>query len=326
MTVTLVYNPEGEFYTYAPSVIVVGQTDHIWTCHNAIEGKIKDSIYYIQRIRGQVVESRPVLETGTEEAWDSFHVCDPSVISGEFAYNGEAYEYALFYVGDNVDASAQNQIGVAFAHGLSAQQWMKYPKPIIPYEGDQWGVGQPSAVSLGDGRVMLIYTKGHDGTITYQQELDLSDMDTGPVYLSEACSLTNLGLTGYNGKRNYLNNVGIVYDPARDRLYAAREQHPYPTSYSYYISASIQIVSVPAEHIFNGGGRWKVEGRIDEALTGLARNHNAGISRTAEGTLPDLDALQIFFVSSCGDSPNCQVAEWMYDLWEVAGTLNDYSQ
>ena len=41
-TVMCVYNPEGEFYTYVPSVIVVGETDHIWTCYHAIESQNKD--------------------------------------------------------------------------------------------------------------------------------------------------------------------------------------------------------------------------------------------------------------------------------------------
>jgi hypothetical protein len=325
-TIVSVYKPEGEFYAYAPSVISDGKIDHIWTCQNAVEGQIKDWIFYIHRKNGRVVESRPVLSPGEPGAWDSYHVCDPSVIAGKFSYNGETYAHALFYLGNNVNASRQNQIGVAFAHDLTTEQWVKYPDPIIVYEGEQWGVGQPTAVSLGGGRVLLVYTKGHDGTITYRQELDLSDMDAGPVYVNEPHSLANLGLTGHNGGRDYLNNVDIVYDPTRERFYAVREQHPYPTGHPNYIGANVQIVSIPEEFIFNGGGEWVVEGQIDEALTGLARNHNAGFSRTASGMLPDPNVLRVIFAGSCGDSPDCQVAEWTYGLWEVTKSLDDQSQ
>src|SRR5687767_7133656 len=101
-TIVSVYNPEGEFYAYAPSVISDGKTDHIWNCQNAVESQIKDWIFYIQRKNGQEVESRPVLWAGEAGAWDSYHVCAPSVIAGEFSYGGETYAYALFYLGNNV--------------------------------------------------------------------------------------------------------------------------------------------------------------------------------------------------------------------------------
>lgn len=325
-TIVNIYNPEGEFYAYAPSVISDGETDHIWTCHNAVEGQIKDWIFYTQRKNGQVTVSRPVLSPGEANTWDSFHVCDPSVIAGKFSYLGETYAYALFYLGNNVNASRQNQIGVAFANDLAAEQWVRYPDPIINYKGTQWGVGQPTAVSLGGGRVLIIYTKGHDGTVTYQQELDLSNMDSGPVYLNEPHSVTNLGLTGHNGSQDYLNNLDIVYDLTRERFYAVREQHPYPLGHPNYIGANVQLVSIPAENIFHGGGEWVVEGQIDEALTGMARNHNAGFIRTLGGTLPDPNVIQIIFTGSCGDSPNCHIPEWTYGLWKVTMFLDDQSK
>lgn len=325
-TIFGVYNPEGKFYTYAPSVISIGEMDHIWTCHNAVEGQIKDWIFYTQRKNGRVGESKPVLSPGEDGAWDSYHVCDPSVIMGKFSYGGETYAYALFYLGNNVNASRQNQIGVAFTHDLASQQWVKYPAPIVAYQGQQWGVGQPSAVSLGGGRVLLVYTEGTDRTAVYRQELDLSNMDAGPVYLNEPLPLTNLGLTGHDGSPDYLNNLDIVYDPGRERFFAVREQHPYPTGHPKYIGANVQIVSIAADYILNGGGEWVVEGQIDQALTGMARNHNAGFSREADGTMPDSNVLRIVFTGSCGDSPDCHAAEWTYDLWEVTMVLGDHSK
>ncbi|NPV68416.1 MAG: hypothetical protein HPY64_14835 [Anaerolineae bacterium] len=322
-TINEVYNPAGQFYTYAPSVMVDGEIERIWTCHNNVEGQIKDHIYYTERVGDAVVVSRSVLSAGPAGAWDSYHVCDPSVITGEFRYQGQAYSYALFYLGNDVDASLHNQIGVAFANDPATDSWVKYPTPVIAYDGHQWGVGQPSAISLGGGRVLLFYTKGHDATITFRQILDLSDMDSGPSYEGEAMSLTNLGLTGHNGRSDYLNNIDVVFVPQHDRFYVVREQHPYPRDYPNYIGQSLQLVSISAERIWRGGGRWTVEGEISPEITGLARNHNGGIARTPQGTLPDPAVLRIVFSDSCAASPECVQAEWTYDLWEAIGVLND---
>lgn len=316
-----IYNPAGQFYAYAPSVMLDGEIERIWTCHNAVEGQIKDHIYYTELVEDTVVVSRPVLAAGPAGAWDSYHVCDPSVIAGEFRYQDQAYTYALFYLGNDVDASLHNQIGVAFANDPATDSWVKYPFPIIAYDGRQWGVGQPSAISLGGGRVLLFYTKGHDATITFRQVLDLSNMDSGPLYEGETLSLPNLGLTGRNDRSDTLNNIDVVFAPQQDRFYAIREQHPYPRDYPNYIGQSLQLVSLPAERIWQGGGRWTVEGEIAPEITGLPRNHNGGIVRTPQGTLPEPTVLRVVFASSCAASPECIQAEWTYDLWEATGLL-----
>jgi hypothetical protein len=55
--------------------------------------------------------------SGGGTAWDSFHVCDPSVVRVDVTYGGTPYSYAMFYLGNDADCSCHNQIGVALLDG-----------------------------------------------------------------------------------------------------------------------------------------------------------------------------------------------------------------
>lgn len=178
-SVSEVYAPEDGFYTYAPSVVRDGNTDWIWTCHNDTFRVVKDHIYLTRVVDDVVIESRSVLEASPAPAWDSFHVCDPSVVAGKFAYQGDKYKLAMFYLGNDLDASAHNQIGVAFAND-PAGPWVKLPKPVVTSDRiDQWGVGQPTAVVMpgNPGKVLLGYTQGDTSTRAYSIEVDLRNAE-----------------------------------------------------------------------------------------------------------------------------------------------------
>ncbi|MCX7920441.1 MAG: hypothetical protein N3B21_00240 [Clostridia bacterium] len=324
-----VYNPAGKFYVYAPAAVKIGDTEHYWVCRNRDEGIIKDSIFYF--VRGQEQNAVEVLSPGSAGSWDSMHVCDPSVVAGEFTYNNKAYKYAMFYTGNDKDASLHNQIGVAFSEDLLT--WTKYSKPIVTFsQSDYWGVGQPSATSVERGRVLLFYTRGDSQkTATLRREINLgnitdsSDVENHPIKISEN-ELTTDGLTDFYGKPgDYLNNIDVAYDPKHDTFYAVREQHPYSLDEPSFIGVSLQIVSIPAANVWGGGGSWSVEGRIDPNLTGFKRNHNAAIEKTLYGSLPDSDKLRVVFSDSSLEgtleSPENERVEWSYDLWEVLSNI-----
>jgi hypothetical protein len=74
-----------------------------------------------------------VLRHSEPGCWDSFHVCDPSIVAGAFRYNGRRYSWALFYLGNDVDASRHNQVGVAFAND-PAGPWTRMARPIITHD------------------------------------------------------------------------------------------------------------------------------------------------------------------------------------------------
>lgn len=311
----------GRFYRYAPSALADGPREWCWACQNAQEGIIKDSIFLTKREGGVVKSNKPALTASAPGRWDSFHVCDPSVVGGRFRWAGQDYRYALLYLGNDVNASRHNQIGVAFAHSPDGP-WTRAPEPLVAHADDgTWGVGQPSAVCTDDkgGRVLLFYTRGdQEGTRTLCREVGLQDTGKG-FAVGPDVTLTSAGLTGTDGRPDILNDADFAYDPTRRRFYALREQHPNPRDYPTYIGASLQLVSLPAENARHGGV-WRVEGAITPVLTGQPRNHNGGLVRTLSGTLPDPRRVRVLFTSS-GAGPGVPVAEWTYDLWEITGRL-----
>lgn len=317
-SVRKIYDPPGRHYSYAPSAIMERKTERYWICQNQEDGVVRDSIFYLERAQGEIILSKPVLTAGAPGAWDSFHVCDPCVIAGQFRFNEIRYKYALFYLGNDVDASRHNQIGVAFANDLGGI-WIKYPQPIVTCADDHsWGVGQPSVTSLNrKGRLLLFYTLGsRTATRGLWREIDLSDMSR-PL-LGATHSVPNAGLTNINGRPDFINNFDVVYDPRRARFYAVREQHPYPQDHPSYIASSQQVVSISKADL-RSDGKWRVEGEITPALTGQPRNHNACIERTLYGTLPHHDSIRVVFAASCA---GCEGrAEWSYNLWEIKGKI-----
>jgi len=173
-TIVKIFGFDGQKrYAYCPSVIREGEKRHIWFCGNEPEGQFSDHIYYLAPA---AASPKMVLAPGDPGSWDNRHVCDPSVVAGEFRYAGVSYQYAMLYLGNRADRYF-NEIGVAFAHSLDADKWVKYPLQLVKktWDGDNdltlsndggkakqaWGVGQPSAISLdGKGRLLLSYTIG----------------------------------------------------------------------------------------------------------------------------------------------------------------------
>jgi len=318
-----VYNPAGQTYVYAPAVVREGDTEHLFSCHNAEDGVFKDHIFYTKIVGGAVVESRSVLQAGPAGAWDSFHVCDPAVVAGKFTYEGHTYNYAMFYLGNDVDASRHNQIGVAFADTLGGT-WVKYPEPIVTHPDDGfWGAGQPSVTSIdGQGWLMLFFTRGDaSATAGYRVEVRLADM-ANPV-VGAPLRLTNAGLSRTDGAPDFLNNFDVAYDPSRDRFYAVREVHPYPSGDPSYIAGAQQLVSISGGAVWGGGGAWRVEGTLNAAVTGFARNHNAALLRTPYGTLPQPDRIDVYFTDSAAAPDLSGRAEFTYDIWRISGALNN---
>lgn len=320
-SLTLVYRPAGnQFYAYAPSVVLDGAATRIWTCHNSLPGVIRDSVYSTVISGGLVTSDRAALSpTGT--GWDGFHNCDPSVVRVNVSYGSTSYQYAMFYTGNDLDASSHNQVGVAFANSLDGP-WTRYLNPIVPFAGSdtsQWGAGQPSATTIDPqaGRVLLFWTEGYGQTSTYRAEVDFNN-PSGPV-IGSRLQVTKAGLTGTDGGSDWLNDADFAYDPSRDRFYAVREQHPYPTDQPTYISANQQLVSIAGSSIWNGGGTWTVENAITPALTSFARNHNAGITRNIYGTLISPGSITVVFTTACG---NCTDSLWTYALHQITGSVS----
>ncbi len=310
---------QAQGYSYAPSGIA-GSTERYYVCHSRASGDIRDDVFMVKRSGGSVSSSASVL-TASASGWDSYHICDPSVARVNAVLNGQSYAYAMFYLGNDQNCSCHNQIGVAFANSLDGP-WTKNPQPVVAFaagiSASQWGIGQPSATTVdpASGTVALFWTEGYStGTKGRMALVDL-DGAAGPV-VSGVHDLTTSGLLDSNGAQDFLNNFDVVYSPQRDRFYAVRERHPYPSSSPSYISTEVEVLSLSGSHAWSGSGTWTTEGVIGSTVSGTARTHNPGFLRTEYGTLPDEASITVLFSTATLD-PN---SLWTYAIARSTAAL-----
>ena len=305
------------FYNYCPTIMVEGNdTMHIWYCSNEKSGNVTDFIAYRKgklSSDGKWSFSEKQLVLGpTSGTWDGRHVCDPSVVKGEFNYNGETYNYLMAYLGCKTSDVTSNEVGIAVAKNPEGP-WVKYDaNPICNYyestefaPGENfWGYGQPSVISVDKaGKVILFYTKGIKiGTYTYAEYWDLSDLNN-PVKLNGAKMADG-------GEIGYWNNADFAYDSINKRIYVIKEDHSssewYPNSGGVnWISGSNSIFyapmnlddTYPGETLF-GKHNWSKVTTIGEAQTGFARVHNAGIMTDEYGWLVDSHKIPVVYTMS----------------------------
>jgi len=316
-----VYHSTGDFYCYAPAVIRDDGGAHYWFCRNAAAGVIRDHIYYLKQTPAGFDPLQLAFGPSSGHTWDSFHVCDPSIVGGNFGLGGRSFKYALVYLGNNVDASVNNQVGIAFSND-AAGGWVRRPEPLVSYPPQgHWGVGQPSAINLdGKGRIAVFYTKADPRAAGYFREVNLGG--EGTTTAGQEIKLPSAGLLRTDGRPDYLNDFDVAYDSMRERYIVVREVHPYPSTDPDFISTTLEISSISAEEIRNPDGRWTREGIIGPGLTGHARNHNAGIEKTWSGALPDPHMIRVVFTVSCA-GPECAGRKplWTYGLWQICGRI-----
>ena len=323
-------------YAYCPSVMATDDMTHMWFCGNPDENVFVDNIYHVTVASdGTVSAPVSVLQPGGPGEWDSQHVCDPSVVRGEFAYGGHTYSYAMFYLGSSLECY-YNEIGVAFADDPDATEWVKYDRQLVSKtwtgEGDQdlgngavsWGVGQPSAFSVdGRGGIILTYTVGdRDGTRVVWSQCDLSDMSAPSVGAPR--KLVTEGFWNLSGNPDYTRNMDFVYDPVKSTVYAVRPLNPCPASYPSYIGNAIEVASITYTNFKNGFGGWARMLRVDSSVTGFPRTHNAALERDGYGQLFSDRTLDVYYTVSKA-SPDVEPsdgmhAEWTYDIYR--GTMN----
>lgn len=158
------------FYNYCPTIFEEDGVRHIYYCANKKHGNVTDYVAYRKGVKdetGRFIYSdiQYVLEP-TENSWDSRHVCDPSVVKGEFTYNQENYNYLMAYLGCVTSDNTSNEVGLAVSKSPEGP-WIKVGDgPFCDYElndnsGFQWGYGQPSLVSVDrKSEILLFYTVG----------------------------------------------------------------------------------------------------------------------------------------------------------------------
>lgn len=215
-------------YNYCPSVLVEDSAG-LFYCSNSESYVVRDSVYY--RELRDAYKPKEVL-TSTEGSWDSVHVCDPSVISGDWVYNGEHYRYLMAYLGCSSLDNQQNQIGLAVSNSKSSD-WIKVGlEPFIGCNYDnskkdyfQWGVGQPSLINCGEGIVAVFYTEGTwNLTCTKCALYDLSDLNN--IQYFDSATVSNSGLLQLDGiSQDFLSNGDFALSGST--LYVVCDTHPF---------------------------------------------------------------------------------------------------
>lgn len=312
-------------YNYAPAVIEEAGTTYMWTCSNVpTPGKFTDAIgFFINgNYNGASISISP-----DKTLWDGFHACDPSVIKGDFKYNGEFYPYMMAYLGEDFndangdgkhtcdanlcEYSMHNQSGIALSKNITGP-WVKVPGPLIPYANRYfWGIGQPSIIKLSDGSILIIYTKGDvNKTSVYYKRYDFSnfsDVLPAKVLTPE----TEVSIVGLTSKTKYimLRNADFVLDPTSKTIYMLRGSEVNSPAY-------VQIAKMSLNNFLTKTGSWKVLKDIEQKDTGYKNNHNAGFKRTVDGHLLDPSKLSVYVTVENGVSThpeNPQVA-WDFEI------------
>lgn len=275
----------GQRYTYCPVGIKTNGKETTFYCKNGVNGQIIDYIYATTKTQKWKTRTNVALRPSTN-GFDSVHVCDPSVVADSYVYNGQTYKYAMFYLGAETLDNQCNQIGVALSNNING----KFIKPenniVIGYTYDanypdvfQWGVGQPSAISLGNGKVLLFYTKGDSsGTDTYVSLLDISSVN----------SIQNLGTTKVSteGVGSFISNADFAYDDVSQTLYMVCDKRPFADGVLNIVADTSCVYStfVSLDDINDlSTCEWILEKNIDKTVTGHERNHNCGFQRDGKG-------------------------------------------
>ena len=330
------------FYNYCPSVMIEGRTMHIWYCSNEKSGNVTDYVAYRKGTlhddgKWTFSEKSLVLGPGENGTWDCRHVCDPSVVKGEFQYDGTQYNYLMAYLGCLTSDCTRNEVGIALAQNPEGP-WIKPDavNPIADFHADYdlsrtgsnsgnsahtaWGYGQPSLVSVDEkGQVILFYAAGTPtGTYTIAELWDLSNVNA-PVE-KHSLMVSNKGITNSSGGSDVINNADFAYDPQTGRLYCIKEDFPYPNSDGInWIPASNSIFYVEIGDESALGTRifedynytWTMAGKIDAASTGFKRNHNCAIVTDEYGRITD--SLRLSFIYTMSKLPSD------YPNWSAGG-------
>jgi hypothetical protein len=253
---------QSQIYQYCPTNV----NGAILYCSNENnKGEVKDGIY---------LNGTQVLAT-TSGAWDSAQVCDPSVISGNFAFNGSSYTYLMAYLGCATNDCTNNEIGFAVSNDL--YNWTKVGKIVSCVNDGFWGVGQPALMNLkNDGMVYLFYTSGTAAkTTTYAQYLDCRDLN----------NIQNLGQVEITTPYDFISNADFGY--ADGYLYMTCDTHPFSEGVLNFISDKQTVYKAAWSSSFKELPvlSWQIETVIDASQTGYAKNHNACFAKDGYGNL-----------------------------------------
>jgi hypothetical protein len=281
-------------YDYAPTVMWGdGVTMKMWWCGTEGGG---DVIYYSE-LDGGSWSSPVVVLTPSTSAWDEYHVCDPSVVEGDFTADGTSWSYAMYYAGADDAVGTDTHVGVAFSN--DGTSWQKYSgNPLIHPETHDggYGAGMPSAHRAS----------GTDDTVRLAFFDASSDPNNHYVVADDAVSFgarTDLTATPVAAAMG-----DIAYVPSEGVWYVCTKNNNDEECYLYK-TATDDLNST-----------WTQAARVNAALTGNSHNHNPCWLRHPNGDLYRANGTRynrVYFGTGTDDPNTWDVGEAIYmDGWE----------
>ena len=324
LTETVGDDGEDYFYNYCPSIKIEYGVEHVYYCTNAQWANITDHIGYRS---GKIIDGKlqfsdeSIVISPTPDTWDRTHTCDPTVIKGEFKYNGETYNYLMAYLGCIPLNCKLNETGLAVAKSYDGP-WIKCNgmksdgvtpiNPIVPYSdfectSNYWGTGQACLLSVNQkGRVLLFTTvSSPKGAFTDVREYDFSDINN--YELIRETKLFKDGGTQYG--TNWIGNAEYSFDVKNKKFLMSKPRGGYGSDGEYpdFIADHIDVYYVDASSyenpfdIFFDSERteqWHYIACVDQALSGYPRNHNNGMVTDEYGYLYKEGYVGVAFTSS----------------------------
>ncbi len=301
-----------DFYNYCPSIFVENNVKHIYYCTNKLARNVTDYIGYrtgtFNNDNFDYSDTQFVLEHGETGQWDSRHVCDPSVVKGEFKYNDETYSYLMAYLGCLTSDTTNNEIGIAVSKSAEGP-WLKVSEanPLVPYSelaSSAWGTGQPSLLSVDKkGTVIMCYTAG-ETTRTYSRVIKY-DMSN----LNDIKKLKEKDISTFGTSDSFINNADFAYDPTYKRILMVKGITPFGSDGKYpnFVEDKLEVYAMDDssseekfDEIFlgNNSNRWSRLGTINKLTTGFDRNHNPGFVTNEYGETIETDRIEVAFSKS----------------------------
>jgi hypothetical protein len=278
-------------YDYTPSVIQTGNVLQFWWCgegsNPAKPSQTSDTILYesINVISRQQTGPNIVLAE-TPGAWDSIYTCNPKVVQGKFSNplgDGQAYTYALYYVGTANVAGTGNSIGVAFSN--DGMTWKKYPSPVIPTTNlNGYGAGQPVPYNSDGEQAITLFFEDDAPPLPADHHWEAVSADG--VHFTTTGLLTTNGL---NLVSTHPTWADMAYNTADGYWYALYNIASRALSTTGGISESgqwgFQVYRIPKADLLVGKTGWQEMKTVDTNLTGYESNFLPGLLRDGLGNL-----------------------------------------
>lgn len=275
------------YYNYAASVLVNDKINTFY-CSNKNSKEIIDYICYressLTEDNTYEYSEEKIVLSPTPGTWDEVHVCDPSVIQGNFNYNGTNYCYLMAYLGCNTTNNQENKIGLAVSNSLDSG-WIKInanPIITIPYDtahtdAFQWGVGQPSILSIdGNGNVLICYTQGKwNLTSQVASVWNLSDLNN-PVCLGSTTISSN-------GTNDFISNADFAY--SNGTLFLICDKHPFSAGTLNNVSDTSAIYSASISSLSDLNAISNCTWTSVATIGNYDKNHNSAFFRDGYGNL-----------------------------------------